>query len=88
MKYEYTIYIQIRNGTPFCSGIYSNEKQVEEHLKSLIRRHKQYKQIYYVDNKNYDNEYSKAQTGTYYKILRRPINDWQELTEKCNIFVK
>lgn len=87
MKYEYTIYIQIKNGTPFCTGVLSDEKQVEERLKGMIRRHKQFRQIYYIDIKDYPNEYSPAQLGTYYKILRRPINDWEEITENCNINV-
>lgn len=75
-QFEYAIYIKIKQGTPFITGRYTDEKQVAEHIRSMARRHDQYHQPYYVDCESFDNTYPPGIPGTYYKVLKRAVNDW------------
>lgn len=77
-KYEYGIYCQVGSGTPYIRKIYSDMKQVYVAIEEIEKRHNHYRQLFYIDNDFYDNKYTLQCGGTYYKVLRRPIAEWEE----------
>ena len=78
--YEYVIYCRKSKATPYLIGsIFDNERQVKQFIEEIGKRHERFNQPYYVDNYFYKNTYPITQDGWYYKILKRPVNDWQEI---------
>jgi hypothetical protein len=77
-KYEYAVYTRVNNACPYIAHTFNNKKAVEEWLKEIIKQHNRYHHTYYIDTKEYKNEYPKEIVQFYYKILQRPVNDWQE----------
>lgn len=77
--FEYAIYCRVNNATPYIAHIYSSMREVEEYFKAMETRHNRYHHIYYIDTVGYDNKYSKEFAMFYYKLLKRPVNDWQEI---------
>lgn len=78
-KTEYAIYKRVNNATPYIAGVFDDIKQVNEHLDSVARRHNQFRQSFYIDRVGQDNQYPKELAQFYYKLLERPVNDWQEI---------
>lgn len=76
--YEYAIYKRVNNATPYVSNIFSSMREVEEYFKAIETRHNRYHHIYYIDAVGYENNYPKEFADCYYKLLIRPVNDWQE----------
>lgn len=79
-KYEYAIYCRVGNACPYIQRTFTNEKQINEFIKGIVRWHNKYHQIFYIDSEKYKNEYSINMNGTYYKILKRTVNDWEEVS--------
>lgn len=81
-KFEYCVYCKVKNGKPYIiPGIeMSNMVEVSNFLKELEEKHKRLSTSYYVDNDFYQNKYSANEKGTYYKVLKRPIADWEEVS--------
>ena len=78
-KYEYAIYTRVNNATPYIGQVFDNMKQVEVYLESIGKRHNKYHQTFYIDADGYENNYPKEFADCYYKLLIRPVNDWQEI---------
>lgn len=78
-KYEYAIFTRVNNACPYISHIFSNLRQAEEFWKAVETRHNRFHHIYYIDAPGYSNKYSKEFAMFYYKLLKRPVNDWQEI---------
>ena len=54
--------------------------EVKQFLQELEEKHKRLSTVYYVDNDFYNNKYNANEKGTYYKVLKRPIADWEEVS--------
>lgn len=78
-KYEYTVYCRVADACPYVMRSFTKKKDVDAFLRNLAKWHDRYHQIYYIDNKGFKNEYTINMNGKYYKILRRPVNDWEEV---------
>ena len=78
-KKEYAIYKRVNNGTPYIAKVFSNLKEVDEFLSVIIRNHEHYNHIYYIDRVGHKNKYPLELAMFYYKLLERPVNDWQEI---------
>lgn len=78
-KKEYAIYKRVNNATPYIAAILSDLKQVDEYIGSVSRRHEHYRQTYYIDRNGFKNHFPKEVVQYYYKVLERPVNDWQEV---------
>ena len=39
----------------------------------------QFRQTYYIDRNGFKNHFPKEVVQYYYKVLERPVNDWQEI---------
>lgn len=82
-KYEYAIYIRHGTGLPFIvERPRSNYWDIVRELQEDAKKHERYHRVYFIDDKFFYNHYDKDMKGTYYKILRRPIADWEELEEE------
>ncbi len=79
-KYQYTIYTRHGNALPFLSGKFDSLRLVKMQLEYLAKDNDRYHRRYYIDEEFFDNEYKKGE-GTYYKILMRKVNDWEEYHE-------
>ena len=81
-KYEYAIYIRHGLGMPFIiEKPHMTYYDICNYLNEEAKRHERYNRIYYIDNKFFKNHYEFSLNGTYYKILRRPVADWEEIEE-------
>jgi len=81
-KYEYGIYIRVGSATPFIKKMwFTNFDDVLNYVKEIEKKHNRYNQIFYIDNEFYKNQYQQG-IGTYYKFLRRPVNDWEEFSSE------
>lgn len=76
---EYAIYKRVNNATPYISNVFTNFKEVEEFFGAVERRHNQFHHTYYIDAEGFNNNYPKELAQFYYKLLERPVNDWQEV---------
>ena len=80
-KYEYALYVRVGNALPYISNTYNSFDDVCRQIKEIEKRHNHYRQFFYIDNDFYNNKYNLATIsikGIYYKILRRPVYDWEE----------
>lgn len=78
-KKEYAIFKRVNNATPYVSNTFSNLSQVDIYFQEIENRHKKFNQTFYIDRVGYKNYYPKELAQFYYKVLERPINEWQEL---------
>lgn len=78
IKYEYGIYCKVGSGLPYIRSVHSDMKQIYIAIEEIEKRHNHYRQLFYIDNDFYKNKYSLECGGTYYKVLRRPILEWEE----------
>lgn len=79
-KYEYDIYIKNGEGIPYINGkIFTSYKDVCNYLEEIAKRHIRYNRVFYIDDDFFDNKYKKDIKGTYYKILKRPVSDWEDI---------
>lgn len=78
-KYEYAIYTRVNNACPYISQVFSNLKQVNAYFEEIENRHNRYHHLFYIDHENYNNVCSKEVASFYYKVLKRPVSDWQEI---------
>ena len=83
-RYECALYTRVGNAVPYITEkrYIINITDILREIDSIERRHNRYRQIFYIDNDFYENKYSINQNGTYYKFLKRPVNDWEELDTK------
>lgn len=79
-SYEYAVYCRVATACPYIKATFNNKKQLKAFMEDIIKWHNRYHQIYYVDNEGYKNDYNNNLNGTYYKILRRAVNDWEEVS--------
>lgn len=78
-EYEYAVYCRVSTACPYIVRIFENKRQLKIFMEGIIKWHNRYHQVFYIDNEEYDNEYSINEGGTYYKILKRAVNDWEEV---------
>lgn len=82
--FEYSIYTRVGTACPYISGKYNTLEQVMIRIGEIERKHNHYGQLFYIDNDFYQNKYNINITGIYYKVLRRPVADWEEFTTNEN----
>lgn len=78
-KKEYAIYKRVNNGSPYIAAVFSSIKQVDEFLAAAERRHQQFHYSYYIDRVGHKNHYPQEFAQFYYKLLERPVSDWNEV---------
>ena len=77
-KTEYAIYKRVNNAVPYIiSNTFSSKQEVREFLEATIRHHQHYHHTYYIDTVGYREEQYKDFAQFYYKVLQRPVNDWE-----------
>ena len=85
-EYEYVLFIQVGSACPYLSNDlspYRSMEQVERVIKEIEKKHSRaYNGTYYIDNDFYENPYPLLPNGTYYKFLRRKVNDWESFSTK------
>ena len=87
-EYEYVVFCRVGNAQPYLKTVFSKFSQVEQFIQGVEKWHNRYNQIFYIDNDFYKNYYTKQINGTYYKILRRKVNDWEEFSADSKNFIK
>lgn len=83
-QYEYVLYVRVGQAKPYLARTFDSIDDVLRHTKQIEKRHNHYRQIFYIDNDFYENQYNQNLNGTYYKYLRRPVFDWEEFETKEN----
>ena len=78
-EYEYAIYKRVRKGCPYIAKTFTNIYDVEEWINAVKKEHDKYHYTYYIDAEKYENQYPLEFAQFYYKILKRQVNDWQEI---------
>lgn len=80
-EYEFAVYVQCKTACPYIAIVLPTIEDVTRWLKDRAKRCNQFRQVYYIDNKGFKNDYSKAMAnkGFYYKILKRKVNDWKAI---------
>lgn len=85
VEYEYILYVKVGSACPYLAGLepMRSWREVMNTIKWIENKHsKSYNGWYYIDNDFYDNPYPLTSNGTYYKILRRKVNDWEVFNTK------
>lgn len=77
-KYEYALYCRVGNALPYIARTFTDLGDVYRYILEIEKRHNRYHQVFYIDNVFYKNAYTLGAGGTYYKFLRRKVEDWQE----------
>lgn len=77
--YQYAVYCKYQGGSPYIKTVLDNKEQLDQYIESIVNRHNQFHHIFYIDNDFYDNKYPKDLQGIYYKVLKRKVNDWEEV---------
>lgn len=78
-QYEYCLYIRNGTGCPYIARTFDDMFEAQRYIIELEKRNNRFHRIFYVDNEFYKNQYSPNIEGIYYKILKREINDWEEV---------
>ena len=82
-KYEYSLYTRVGQGSPYITKlIYTELTELYITINDIERKHQRIGTPFYIDNDFYRNIYQNAIGGTYYKILRRRVNDWESFATK------
>lgn len=83
-EYEYALYCRVGNACPYIREInyITDMDGVYRYIEEIEKKHNHYRQIFYIDNDFYKNNYSINMNGTYYKFLRRKVQDWEEFGVK------
>lgn len=82
-EYEYILYVKVEKATPYLLQVYHNWFEVMQTIKRIEKKHsKAYMGFYYIDNDFYENPYPLTQATTYYRFLRRRVNDWETFSTK------
>ena len=84
--FEYAIYCRVGQALPYIQTILNSMEDVMLRIVEIEKKHNHYGQFFYIDNDFYDNKYSLSYNCTYYKILRRPVSDWEEFTTNETYF--
>lgn len=86
-EYEYTLYVCVSGACPYFAGKKPfKEKEIPAWIKYIEKHHhNKYDPVFYIDNDFYKNGYN-GKGGTYYKFMRRRVNDWEDFT-KDEIFI-
>lgn len=87
-EFEYILYVKVGNATPYLAGLRPMRtwKEIMDTIEWIEKKHsKPYMDWFYIDNDFYENKYPLIATSTYYKILRRKVNDWQTFKTKDNL---
>ena len=80
-KYEYAIYCKVGTAKPYI--IPRSFKDLDDILKFLGEQEENHYltgRTMYVDNDFYQNKFSMNEKGTYFKVLMRPVSDWEVAT--------
>ena len=82
-QYEYALYVRIKEARPYLlEWGFTDYYRFLNRLNEIKKRHNRYNQVYYIDNDCVDNDYNSCiRPEYYYKILRRPLNDYKVLTK-------
>lgn len=78
-QYQYAIYCKNGSACPYIKAVLDNREEVKVYISSIVKWHKRYHHNFYIDNKFYKNEEKLLPTGFYYKVLRRTVNDWDDI---------
>lgn len=78
-EFEYALYCKINNGCPYISNVYDNKQVLEITLGLIEKNNNRYHYIFYIDYPGYKNKYPKELAKRFYKVLKRPVMDWQEI---------
>lgn len=85
-EYEYSLYTRVEDATPYVNII--NAKSVNDLARFIAQLEKKHsygkKRLYYIDNDFYKNPYPLMASTTYYKFMRRKVNDWEEFKTTAN----
>ena len=85
-EYEYTLYVQQASACPYTICVLNSFEQVLDKIEHIEKQHCYYwNRDFYIDNDFYNNKQERTPTGTYYKFLRRKVNDWEDFTTKDEI---
>lgn len=77
-QYEYALYTRVGIGTPYIMLLpYTDFSEIHIKVNDIERKHQRQGTVFFIDNDFYHNIYSNAIGGTYYKFLRRKVNDWE-----------
>ena len=80
-KYQYGVFKQVGDACPYITELrFDNLEGLLYYIGEIERKHNRYRQPFYIDNDFYKNKYELREGGTYYKFLRRPVNDWEEFS--------
>jgi hypothetical protein len=77
-EYEYVVYKRVGSARPYLARTFDSFDDVLRNVQEIEKRHNHYRQVFYIDNDFYENQYNQNLNGTYYKFLRRPVFDWEE----------
>ena len=81
-EFEYTMLVQEGTGCPYLATTYNSFDKVLVAIERIEKTHcYKWNREFYIDNDFYKNEQQRSITGTYYKFLRRKVNDWEEFTK-------
>lgn len=85
-EYEYSCYVQSKGGIPYITWRGQGIEDVYRFIKEIEKKHRRYKQHFYIDNDFYNNEYNNNDYVYYYRFLRRKINDWETVSMHTNLY--
>ena len=82
-KYQYAVFKQVGSACPYITELhFDNLEALRYYIGEIEKKHNRYRQVFYIDNDFYNNKYEAREGGTYYKFLRRAVNDWEEFTKE------
>lgn len=92
-EYEYSCYIRVGSAKPYIAPyVLYDMTDIYRVIEEIERKHNRYHQAFYIDNDFYDNHYNKIENGTYYRFMKRKVNNWtpvrKEKYEKVLSLVK
>lgn len=84
IKYQYGVYIQIGNAKPYVNELTHiwNMQDLYRYIEDIEKKHRHYRQMFYIDNDFYENKYSLECGGTYYRFLKRKVLSWEDVSER------
>ncbi len=78
MSFQYTLQIQIKNGSPYIIGSFDSFDILLSILQEKINKDKHYRRPFYVYNNFFNNVYDESIAISKYKVFIRSCSDWEE----------
>lgn len=79
-EFEYVFYCRVNGGKPYIiPRKFNSMDEVHAFIADLEDESVRFNRAFFVDNSFYKNKHSQNEKGIYYRVMKRPVADWENV---------